>query len=289
MENYIFNPIMHLSLTCDGCGAFDVAEIMIARDFMVNKNQLIQWLILMLLQILQDLQYHAAMTNEQFKAGRLQAGLTQMQASQRLKLSQPYLSQLERGQRPITSELARLVTSVFRLSPTALPVPETAMSAGVSSASKLARQLAGLGYPGFAHLRGERTNPGALMLQSLVQRDLEVRVTEALPWVLGTFPDLNWPWLMDQVKLNDAQNRLGFLVGMTKELGESKRKFRAALEPLSAAEVKLEQSRLAREDTLCRESMLAAERRWLALNRSALARHWNLLTGLSADQLSYAA
>jgi transcriptional regulator with XRE-family HTH domain len=241
------------------------------------------------LSILQDLQYHAAMTNEQFKAGRLQAGLTQMQASQRLKLSQPYLSQLERGQRPITPELARLVTSVFRLSPTALPVPEAATSAGVSSASKLTRQLAGLGYPGFAHLRGERTNPAGLMLQSLVQGDLEVRVIEALPWVLGTFPDLNWPWLMDQVKLNDVQNRLGFLVGMTKELGQSNRRFRAALESLSAAEVKLEQSRLAREDTLCRESMLVAERRWLALNRSALARHWNLLTGLTTDQLSYAA
>jgi hypothetical protein len=30
-----------------------------------------------------------------------------------------------------------------------------------------------------------------------------------------------------------------------------------------------------------------AERRWLETNRSALARHWNLLTGLTADQLSY--
>jgi len=94
---------------------------------------------------------------------------------------------------------------------------------------------------------------------------------------------------MDQVKLRDVQNRLGFLVGMTKELSESKGKFRAALESLRVAEVKLEQSRLAREDTLCREAMPVAERRWLASNRSALARHWNLLTGLTADQLSYAA
>jgi hypothetical protein len=50
----------------------------------------------------------------------------------------------------------------------------------------------------------------------------------------------------------------------------------------------LESSRLAREDTLCRESMLAAERRWLRSNRSPLAQHWNLLTGLTVDQLSYA-
>ena len=229
------------------------------------------------------------MTNEQLKAGRVQAGLTQVQASQRLKLSQPYLSQLERGQRPITPELARFAARVFGLSPTALPVPETAASNEVSNASRLARQLAGLGYPGFGHLRGEQTNPAALMLQSLVQRNLEVRVTEALPWVLGTYPDLNWPWLMDRAKLDDVQNRLGFLVGMTKELGERKGKFRVAVDQMSAVEVKLEHSRLAREDTLCRESMPPAERRWLASNRSPLARHWNLLTGLTADQLSYAA
>src|ERR1700724_3691839 len=103
------------------------------------------------------------MTNEQLKAGRVQAGLTQIQASQRLKLSQPYLSQLERGQRPITPELARFAARVFGLSPTALPVPETAASNEVSNASRLTRQLAGLGYPGFGHLRGEHTNPAAVM------------------------------------------------------------------------------------------------------------------------------
>jgi hypothetical protein len=152
----------------------------------------------------------------------------------------------------------------------------------------LARQLSGLGYPNFAHLRAEKTNPAALVLQALVQRDLEVRLTEALPWVLGTYPDLSWPWLTDQVKLKDVQNRLGFLVGMTKELAVSREKFRSALELLTAVEGRLEHSRLAREDTLCRESMPPAERRWLASNRSPLALHWNLLTGLTVAQLSYA-
>lgn len=211
-----------------------------------------------------------------------------MQAAQRLRLSQPYLSQLERSQRPITRELARLATKVYGLPPTGLPVQESTTSGQVLNPSRLARQLSGLGYPSFAHLRAEQTNPAALVFQSLVQRDLEVRLTEALPWVLGTYPDLSWPWLLDQVKLKDAQNRLGFLVGMTKELAVSRGKFRSALEPLSAVEVKLEHSRLAREDTLCRESMPAAERRWLTSNRSPLARHWNLLTGLTVDQLSYA-
>ncbi len=228
------------------------------------------------------------MTNQQFKAGRVQARLTQMQAAERLGLSQPYPSQLERSQRPVTPELARLATKVYGLPPTCLPVHETTTFGKDLDASRLARQLSGLGYPSFAHLRAEQTNPADLVLQSLVQRDLEVRLTEALPWVLGTYPDLNWSWLMDQAKLKDVQNRLGFLVGMTKELAASRGKFRSALEPLSAVEVKLEHSRLAREDTLCRESMPAAERRWLKSNRSPLAQHWNLLTGLTVGELSYA-
>jgi hypothetical protein len=125
------------------------------------------------------------------------------------------------------------------------------------------------------------------MLQALVQPDLEVRLTEALSWVLCTYPDLGWPWLADQVKLKDAQNRLGFLVGVAKGVTESKHG--TALELLSAAEATLEHSRLAREDTLCRDSMPDAERRWLKINRSPLAQHWNLLTGMTAEQLSYGA
>jgi hypothetical protein len=60
-----------------------------------------------------------------------------------------------------------------------------------------------------------------------------------------------------------------------------------ALERISYAANELERARLVREDTLCRESMPRAERDWLATTRSALARHWNLVTGLTVDQLSH--
>jgi transcriptional regulator with XRE-family HTH domain len=217
----------------------------------------------------------------------MRAGLTQVQAARRLGVSQPYLSQLEKGERPVTAELARSAATLYHLPATALPMPATAPQG--ADPNRLARQLAGLGYPGFAHLRFLKANPAAVVIEALTYRDLELRLAEALPWVLLRYPDLDWSWLVRQAKLLDVQNRLGFLVDLAKELAATRAHFRPALEQLSVVEEQLERLRLAREDTLCRESMPAAERRWLETNRSPLARRWNLLTGLTTDQLSYAA
>lgn len=229
------------------------------------------------------------MKHEQFKAGRLNAALTQVQAALRLGVSQPYLSQLEKGERPIRPGLARAAAALYRLPATALPIPEAVAERVRADPDKLARQLAGLGYPGFAHLRGSKANPAAVLLEVLVQDDLEVRLAEALPWVVLTYPDLDWSWLVQKAKLLDVQNRLGFVVAMARGLANARPQFRPALERLTSVEHTLERARLAREDTLCRESMPPAERSWLATTRSPLARHWNLVTGLTADQLSYAA
>src|SRR6185437_398895 len=239
------------------------------------------------LEILQVLQYYRAMTGERLRAGRLEARLTQVQAARRLGVSQPYLSQLEKAERPVTAELARAAAALYRLPATALPMPESTSEG--ADPQRLARQLAGLGYPGFAHLRSLKANPAAVVLGSLVQRDLGARLAEALPWVLLTYPDMDWSWLVRQAKLHDVQNRLGFVVALAKGVASAQPQFRGALEPLSSVEAQLERARLVREDTLCRESMPAAERRWLEERRSPVARHWNLLTGLTADQLSYAA
>src|SRR4051812_21255457 len=118
------------------------------------------------------------MTPEDLKAGRVKAGLTQIAAAGRLGISQPYLSQLEKGERPVIPDLARLAAAVYHLPATALPIPETAgetMAPGL-----LARQLAGLGYPGFAHLSSRKANPAAVILTALLQEDLETRLAEAL-------------------------------------------------------------------------------------------------------------
>jgi len=109
------------------------------------------------------------MTNDRLKAGRLKAGLTQNQAAEALGVSQSYLSQLEMGQRPVTPELARAATALYRLSATALPIPEPPTEGHVVDAAQLARELAGLGYPGFGHLRPCKANPAAVVLEALLQ------------------------------------------------------------------------------------------------------------------------
>jgi hypothetical protein len=114
-------------------------------------------------------------------------------------------------------------------------------------------------------------------------------LTEALPWVLSTYTDLNWEWLRDRAKLNNAQNRLGYLVHLAKQTARVLPECQGAVQILSRWEKELEEARLAREGTLCRESMPEPERVWLRSNRPEAAAHWSLLTGLSAEQLPYAA
>ena len=213
-------------------------------------------------------------------------GWTQQQAAARLGVSQTYLSLLENGRRPLSFGLARKLQRKFAVPPTVLPVAATTVS---EDAESLVESLAALGYPGFSHFKpGRPSNPAALLLAALRTRDLESRLSEALPWVAWRYPDLDWEWLVREAKLHDLQNRLGFVVALARQVAERKGQA-ATAEALAAAEQRLEPSRLVREDTLCRESMTQAERRWLRDRRSAQAQHWNLLTGLVPEHLSYAA
>jgi transcriptional regulator with XRE-family HTH domain len=224
------------------------------------------------------------MTGAQLRVGRQNAGLTQQQAALVLGVSQPYLSQLETGYREIPTNLARKVTSVYRLSPTNLPLP--GRDRLLLSADEIEQQLVALGYPRFPRrlVRG-RSNPAELILGSLLNSDLDVRLVEALPWVLLTHADLDWTWLIDRCKLANLQNRLGYLVQLARELAKDL----LVLGRLSEAHNELERSRLAVEGTLCHESMPQAERRWLRTHRPAVARYWNLLTDLTIKDLDYAA
>ncbi len=153
----------------------------------------------------------------------------------------------------------------------------------------LAKKLASLGYEPLAYLeRKTKANPAEVLLEALRRPQLESRLTEALPWVALTYPDLNWDWLVERAKVHDVQNRLGYVLSLARQLAEESPN-PALANTLREEERRLERSRLAEEGTLCQDAMTQVERRWLKDNRPANAAHWNLLTNLRADDLPYAA
>ena len=158
----------------------------------------------------------------QLRDARKSTGLTQPAAASLLGVSQPYYCQLERGSRPLTSDLIHAAHRQFDLSPTVLPLPGLSASLTPVPPAALASALSQLGYPGFAHLRANESplNPAELVARALASSNLEPRLLEGLPWVLATFPDLDWRWLTAQSRLLDLQNRLGFLVSLAVELAK---------------------------------------------------------------------
>ena len=166
----------------------------------------------------------------------------------------------------------------------------TALSpeASLGKAKDLPRLLGSLGYAGFAYLAEARAvmNPAAVVLAALRTPAVPARVTEALPWVLVTFAHLDWDWLVDQAKLANLQNRLGYLVTLAREVAEQRGES-AAVQTLADVGRRLEEARLVKEDTLGRE-LTSVERHHLREHRPAAAAHWNLLTKLRSEDLRYA-
>jgi transcriptional regulator with XRE-family HTH domain len=231
------------------------------------------------------------MNGEKLREARLRAGWTQQQAAERLGVTQAYLSMVERGHRLLPPVLARKAVEILHASPTALPLSEGWVSAP-SDSDKLRSKLAGLGYPGFAHVRGRvRHNPAEVLLSALNQSELDTRVVEGLPWLAFTYADLDWDWAVQNAKLHNLQNRLGFVATVASRFGASQSSSQSSEEPRSRRVKEyaavLDRSRLAKEDTLCHDSLTEAERKWLRVNRPPEAAHWNLLTDMKAENLPH--
>lgn len=224
------------------------------------------------------------MSLPQLRAARRKARLSQEAAAARLGVSQPYYSQLEGGSRALPAELASQVVKKLGASACVLPLSNLTATWREVSPERLTSALAALGYPPFAHLRktAKMLNPAHVVVGALAHSDLDVRLVEALPWLLAKFVDLDAGWLVAQCRLLNLQNRLGYLVTLA-DAGS------VATPHLAPLLVQLESSRLASERTLCRESMPPAERTWVRKNRPAAAEHWGLLTTLTREQLPYAA
>lgn len=227
------------------------------------------------------------MTGTNLEKGRKQRRKTQAQTAKALGVSQPYLSLLESGRRPLTKRLRQKAVLFFGLSVTQVPLDESLYDPLPVSDKRLAADLASLGYPGFSHLKkAQAKNPVTVLLSALNTGNRDARLVDALPWVLLHFPDMDWPQLEKAAKANDLQNRLGFLTALARKTAERRGDVKTAA-LLKDREERLYDSRLANEGTLCNDPMTNAERRWILQNRPALARRWNLLTNLSPEHLDY--
>jgi transcriptional regulator with XRE-family HTH domain len=221
--------------------------------------------------------------------GRERKGWDQAVAAPRLGVSQPYLSLLETGRRRVPEELARKAARVYGLSAATLPLEASWERLKPADEALLAAELASLEYPRLSYLKPRRgRNPAEILMSALAASDLDSRLVEALPWVAWRFPEMDWRWLVGAAKLNDLQNRLGFVTSVARRLAERQGDAGTAT-LLGEKESVLERGRLAREDTLCHDSLTDAERRWLRAHRPEEAKHWGLLTDLSPEHLDYAA
>jgi transcriptional regulator with XRE-family HTH domain len=227
------------------------------------------------------------MNGHELKEARLRRGLTQQETAEELGVTQAYLSMLEHGRRVLPYRLARKLAEVLHAPPTALPLHEASVGAPLGD-EKLRRELAGLGYPGFAHLRGKpRHNPAEVLLRALNESNLDARVVEGLPWLVLAYADMNWDWVVPNAKLLDRQNRLGFVTMLASQLAAQSTEPQRSRKLKEYADV-LDRSRLAKEDTLCHDALTEAERKWLRLNRAPEAAHWNLLTDMKMENLPHA-
>jgi len=221
------------------------------------------------------------------RAYRDRLGISQVALAKALGITQAYVSQLESGLRPVTRQLARRLAALperAKLPATVFPPeaggPETADA-------DLAADLAALGHPAFeASARHRPRNPAAVIISIIGRSHVAPAVMAAVPWILLHFGDLDVRWLVDRARLANLQNRLGFLadlaLAVARPRAASKRFDESHLLALESLRAELEESRLAKEDTLARE-LSPAERQFFAENRSDAARHWNLLTGLTKE------
>jgi len=229
------------------------------------------------------------MNGRQLHQARKQSKLTQAHAARELGVTQAYLSLLEHGERPLTENLREKAVRAFHLPVTELPLRNDLAKAPPSTnGEELAADLAALGYPGFSHLKpANAKNPVEVLLLALRSDNLEARLVEAFPWVVLNYPEMDWDALVAAAKLNDLQNRLGYVTSLARRLAEQGGKSDVAAK-LDKKEQELERSLLFREDTLCNESMTNAEREWMADNRPEEARRWRLMTYFAPEHMRYA-
>jgi transcriptional regulator with XRE-family HTH domain len=228
------------------------------------------------------------MTGLQLRQARKEKNWTQAISAKKLRMTQGYLSMLEKGERGLTDDLTARAVRIFGLRPVNMPIKTDLTKSKFPGDAAIASELSAVGYPGFSHIApsGLR-NPAEVFISALSARILDPRIVEALPWLAAEISDSDWEIVVNAAKIMNLQNRLGFVTNLARIVSEKtneKKKYASLLR----REKLLRDSRLLKEDTLCTEAMGETERNWVRQNRTPEATFWNILSDLKAEHLSYA-
>jgi len=224
------------------------------------------------------------MTGQALRQARTARRLSQVEASRLLGVSQTLLSLMEKGERSVTQVVAEKAVAVLLATPEGLALSNKTRH----SDDQLAVDLGVLGYPSYCYLRGQPRNPAEVLFDALHRPDLDARIVEALPWLPLQYPNMDWNWIITQAKVNNRQNRLGFVVALSVKIAKSLSK-NDVVECLAEVVKTLEDARLAKADTLCQDSWPPSQRLHAHERRSSLAAHWKLDTRLTEENLAYIA
>jgi transcriptional regulator with XRE-family HTH domain len=210
----------------------------------------------------------------------------QIETAEKLGVSQSYLSLLETGKREVTKKISHRAIKVFGFSPVTLPIVQNLDEVVPIKNDELAKDLGTLGYPKFAFLKSNlKKNPLEVLFLALKTDDLESRLVEALPWLIFTYADLDWEKLFKLSKINDLQNKLGFVICLARRVAEQL-KDQQKVAFLQEREVELSNSRLFQEAAFSR-NITETEINWLKNNRSKDAKFWRVLSDLEVKHLDY--
>jgi transcriptional regulator with XRE-family HTH domain len=224
------------------------------------------------------------MNSSQLLQARQNKNWEQIETAEKLGVSQSYLSLLETGKREITKKISHRAVKVFGFSPVALPIERNLDELFSTKNDELAKDLGTLGYPKFAFLKlNLKKNPLEVLFVALKAENLESRLVEALPWLVFTYADLDWEKLFKLSKINDLQNKLGFVICLARRLAEQL-KDQQKVVFLREREVELSNSRLFQESAFSR-NLTETEKKWLKNNRSKEAKFWRVLSDLEVKQL----
>ena len=98
---------------------------------------------------------------------------------------------------------------------------------------------------------------------------------------------LDWKWLCNEARLTDSQNRLGFVVWLSRHLSERHGDTSKARR-LRQVEQALDGSRLLREGTFFEQVKSERMKNWLRERQSPEAKHWRVLTEFRPERVRHA-